>query len=221
MGKFSQLVGQTIGILTVNEYIPGQGRKGEKKIKPMCICICECGRERRVMATHLMSGHTRGCGFCLKQGVTKNVKHGGALGGEAGPTYACWISMKTRCTNSKAVNYCERWLNSFENFIQDMGERPSLKHSLDRYPNMNGIYEPGNARWATPKQQQRNRRNTFFVIYEGNKVALSELTEKFNLNHGTILSRVRRGWSLEKALVRNKADNDLLIGINLPGCPAN
>lgn len=85
------------------------------------------------------------------------------------PTYATWQAMRTRCLNSDASNYeryggrgitiCERW-NSFESFLADMGERPSLDHSIDRYPNTDGNYEPKNCRWATWDQQATNQRDS-------------------------------------------------------------
>ena len=83
------------------------------------------------------------------------------------PTYISWAQMLNRCRNPKASNYdryggagvtvCERWQQQFENFLIDMGVRPPGT-TLDRYPNMAGNYEPGNCRWATPKEQTANRR---------------------------------------------------------------
>lgn len=206
MVKWQDIIGEKFGILTVKEYIPGINRKGQNEVKPKCVCVCECGRERIVMATHLRSGHTRGCGFCLKKGLQHKKTHNQSKS----LTYKSWVSMKTRCHNPEAKNYseyggagivvCEKWLFSFQNFLSDMGERPTAKHTIDRYPNMKGIYELGNCRWATPKEQQQNRRNTYFVIYEGEKIALSELSDRFNANHSRVLARVQRGWDVKKAL---------------------
>lgn len=82
------------------------------------------------------------------------------------PTHRSWSTMKTRCYRKSALNYhryggrgikvCDRWLNSFEAFLADMGERPEGK-TLDRYPDPDGDYEPGNCRWATLKEQRHNR----------------------------------------------------------------
>ncbi len=82
--------------------------------------------------------------------------------------YRAWANMKTRCLNphrhtwprygGRGVKICDRWLNSFEHFLSDMGYAPSPAHSLDRYPDNDGHHEPGNCRWATPTEQNRNQR---------------------------------------------------------------
>jgi hypothetical protein len=84
------------------------------------------------------------------------------------PGYSSWLGMKTRCYNpshnkfhlygGRGVKVCERWRTSFANFIADMGPRPSPAHSIDRYPNKDGDYKKSNCRWATPEQQNNNRR---------------------------------------------------------------
>lgn len=99
--------------------------------------------------------------------------HGHTVQNGSSPTYTSWCNMLARCHNPRASSYkyygakgiavCERWLK-FEEFLADMGERPSSKHSLDRWPNRNGNYEPGNCRWATQSEQCRNKTTTRPVV---------------------------------------------------------
>jgi hypothetical protein len=130
-------------------------------------CRCECGKLAEPRCTHLSIGRVRSCG-CLKEDSgailgKKNRTHGAAHGVE----WKTYYSMRRRCLQKhhksysyyggRGITVCERWLESFENFLADMGTRPP-KHSLDRI-DVDGNYEPTNCRWATAKQQANNRRN--------------------------------------------------------------
>ena len=127
-------------------------------------CICDCGTTKDMRIGHLVSGAVRSCG-CLKREVW--IKERTSHGLRKTKEYQIWSSMMTRCSNKKTKCYknyggrgikvCKRWLK-FENFYNDMGCRPSNKHSIDRVNN-DGNYEPSNCRWATIKQQANNRRN--------------------------------------------------------------
>jgi hypothetical protein len=100
----------------------------------------------------------------------------------------------------RGITVCDRWRESFENFFADMGERPSTKHSIDRYPDNNGNYEPGNCRWATDIQQARNKRTTRYIEYNDIKLPLVEWAESKGIKPATLKKRLRCGWSIEKAL---------------------
>jgi len=118
--------------------------------------------------------------------------------------------MVQRCTNANRPDYkfyggrgikvCDRWLNSFAMFLEDMGERPSSQHSLDRFPDMNGHYEPGNARWATKHEQMQNTRGTKLIEFNGESMGINAWARRLGINHASLQGRLRRGWPLEKAL---------------------
>jgi hypothetical protein len=116
-----------------------------------------------------------------------------------------WIAMKSRCLNPNHVAYesykgklCDRWL-VFENFLCDMGERPDREHSIERVDN-DGRYEPGNCRWATAKEQQRNKRNTRKLVVGGTEMALPDAAELAGISRWLVHKRLRRGWTGNKAL---------------------
>ena len=116
-------------------------------------------------------------------------------------TFQCWSSMKQRCLNEKSQSYksyggrgigiCEKWINSFFEFVLDMGEKPEGM-SLDRIDN-NGDYEPSNCRWATPKQQANNRNANVVVEWNGESKTLTEWATFLGVNCVTFLDRYRRG----------------------------
>lgn len=126
------------------------------------------------------------------------------------PEYRVWAGMKSRCSNQNDDNYpnyggrgvtvCERWVQSFEDFLADMGPRPSMDHSLDRYPDNNGNYEPGNCRWATSKEQSNNRRSSRFIVVKGETMTVAEAAEKAGINYLTFIDRVNRGLTDDELL---------------------
>ena len=126
------------------------------------LCQCECGKIRAVHACSLTAGTSTCCIKCRKR-PPRDENAVTLL-----PEYGVWSGMKSRCTyptmkcwknyGGRGIKVCERWLNSFENFYADMGPRPSPKHSIDRFPDNDGNYEPGNCRWATDAEQQANKR---------------------------------------------------------------
>ena len=169
--NFIDLTGQRFGRLSV---IASAGvvltGKTNKKFS-LWLCRCECGNETKVRGIKLRSGHTSSCG-CLsrERASTSKLRHG-ENSRRHGMTaeYRCWAAVKTRCMNPKASGYdqyggrgiqvCDRW-KTFENFLADMGRKPSPEHSIDRYPDGDGNYEPGNCRWATKSEQRLNQRKS-------------------------------------------------------------
>jgi hypothetical protein len=133
------------------------------------ICKCECGTVREVLVSGLHSGASTSCG-CFHSEVTAKIHlaHGHTIGRKRTKVFGAWISMRNRCANPAAPYYadyggrgikvCERWNASFEAFHEDIGDPPSPLHSIDRYPDNDGNYEPGNVRWATAKEQRANQR---------------------------------------------------------------
>jgi hypothetical protein len=98
----------------------------------------------------------------------------------------------------RGISVADRWME-FDNFLMDMGVRPSMNHSIDRL-NTNGDYEPGNCRWATPKEQQRNKRSNLVIDFRGESKCLAQWADEFGLEWATLRSRLRHGWDVERAL---------------------
>lgn len=168
--KRYELTGKTFERLTVLRFA-GMGTHGHTEWH----CICSCGTKKVVRGSCLVQGVLRSCG-CLS--IERSTTHGNAPRTGVSSEYRSWAHAKSRCeciTNNKYPDYggrgitmCERWRNSFAAFLEDMGKKPSSKHSIDR-ENNNGNYEPGNCRWATILQQANNKRTTGGNKY-GNRI---------------------------------------------------
>jgi len=169
-------------------------------------CRCECGTVKPVRLSRLMNGESASCG-CYRTELS--TIHGLAKRNRVCPELYIRNTMIQRCTNKNNIQYpeyggrgivvCDRWLESFENFFNDMGPRPSKHHSIERLDN-NGNYEPGNCAWATRLTQNRNKRNNRYLEVDGIKRCLAEWVTISGVAHPTILARLKCGWPVKKAI---------------------
>lgn len=160
MGRYVDITGQKYGRLTALSDVGKDIRNGR-----VWRCLCECGNYVNVPSNKLRQNHTRSCGCWKNESASDRFKTHGQS--RRTPEYRTWSAMKTRCTNPNAQHYDKyggrgisispRWVDNFDNFYEDMGPKPSPKHSIDRI-DVNGNYEPGNCRWATKTEQSRNTR---------------------------------------------------------------
>jgi hypothetical protein len=196
--RAKDLTGQRFGKLRVLEFAELDFRS-----QVLWRCSCECGRSTVVAARYLARGSTTSCGCAID-------RHGHWRGGVRSPTWSSWSAMRDRCRRSghshyaryggRGVRVCERW-ERFSAFLEDMGSRPEGM-TLDRWPNRDGDYEPGNVRWATPRDQCRNNGKNRFLTHSGETRCIAEWAERTGIGHGTIRERLKRGWSVSDALTR-------------------
>lgn len=191
-------IGAVIGRWTV---IAGSDGKGDKRF----VCRCACGVTRAVRESHLRVG-SRGCSSKCPARPRKNTP--------VDPIRAVWRTMIHRCHKQKSTSYpqyggrgivvCERWRTSFALFKEDIGPRPSTKHSIDRINN-DGPYEPKNCRWATRAEQARNRRsNLRKLTLNGETLTVYEWAVRTGITHTTLTRRLKQGWS-DEAIITTPA----------------
>jgi hypothetical protein len=180
-------------------------REGAKCRKSLWKCICDCGREAIVAYVELTAGATKSCGCIIGQ---HKRTHGATVGGKPSPEFMAWGSLRARCENphsrsykdygARGIKVCERWA-TFENFLADMGPRPSPAYSIDRRDN-NGNYEPGNCHWTTRVAQSNNRRSSRFLTINGETKTYAEWERHADLPPGRVFTRLKMGWKPEEVL---------------------
>jgi len=198
----TNLAGLKFNRLTVLELDPVIGRGGRR----YWFCLCDCGNTTRVTTHKLRAGTTKSCG-CYSADSLREIryKHGMVRTTE----FKSWTEMRQRCTNqnngayknygARGITVCERWA-SFENFIADMGLKPSSDYSIERLDNNKG-YSPENCIWADKLTQSRNRRSNLNYVYQGRTLCLSAWCEVFDLDQPSVYQRIKSlGWSFEKSI---------------------
>ena len=188
------MIGKTYGRLTV---VKRTGRR--------VLCKCSCGTTKEVDRFSVLRGDTQSCG-CLQKERTRETST--THGGHRLPEYRVWRNILSRCYNKndprydryggRGITVYSGWRRSFEAFLRDVGPRPGFGYSIDRIDNDRG-YEPGNMRWATAKEQARNRSTNKLVTHNNKTQTIAEWAEELELEFPTLARRLRR-WPVEKAL---------------------
>jgi hypothetical protein len=168
-------------------------------------CVCDCGTRRAVNSCALLRKQPGSCG-CRRRELAQArlTKHGLSRT----PEYRAWCNVRDRCENPRSVSYpyygargvtvCERW-QDFENFLADMGPRPSSAYSIERDDPF-GNYEPGNCSWATIEAQARNKRRILSLVYNGQRLGLKDVTRMTGISYHTLRRRLELGWTDEQTV---------------------
>lgn len=182
------------------------GRKDPNGRQRTARCRCVCGVERNVPAQVLKQGASKHCGCMVSAIITEQkTTHGKSRSAE----YRAWRKMKERCLNpncrdwpdygGRGITIHAPWLANFAAFLAYMGPKPSARHSIDR-KDVNDNYAPGNVRWATPTEQAQNKRGTFYVEFNGDRLPLAKACRMLRVSYKRVhQSMTRYGNSFEKA----------------------
>lgn len=201
MAIVQDLTGQRFGMLVIVRF-----SHYDKNRNKHWRCRCDCGTEKTIRSSHFKTGPVVSCGCRMR--VTMKTH-----GGTGTPEHATWASIIQRCHNPSATQYCDyggrgikicpEWRESFAAFLAHVGPRPSANHSIDRYPNHDGDYEPGNVRWATRSEQQNNRRVNVWMEIDGERKTLAQWTsdERCEVGFGTLRYRVKH-WPHNLAILK-------------------
>ncbi|CAL62406.1 Hypothetical protein HEAR2273 [Herminiimonas arsenicoxydans] len=217
MGKPIDLIGQKFCKWTV---ISKAASPASYEHQQFWLCRCECGEERIRKGAQLRYAEKMGkaqmCNSCA-------ATYGGTTHGKSKTSeYKSWFGMTARCTQpdhaayanygGRGITVCDHW-RLFENFLADMGPRPSKQHSLDRIDNSKG-YSPENCRWTTSINQNRNRRDNQLLTFNGKTQTISAWAEETGIGMNTIRLRIKNhGWSIERALTTSPTHPTDRIGM--------
>lgn len=203
MVKPIDITGRVFGRLTAIKLAPNR----ENTRRRMWLCRCECGKERLFFQSDITSGNTRSCG-CLRLDNPSRLTHGMTNT----PDYCIWSDMIKRCYNPRHKKYdryggrgiqvCDEWKNSFKQFIADVGRRPEPSLTLERIDN-DGDYRPDNVRWATRREQARNRSSNNIITFDGKSMSIAAWSDVTGISQGAIWNRIYNcGWSICDALTK-------------------
>jgi hypothetical protein len=174
------------------------------------VCTCDCGNAGVFSVGSMKQGQTKSCGCLREETPRKNRKHGKTGTCE----HISWVAIKSRCYNQhnnryqyyggRGIKVCDRWLEpdgrGFTNFLEDMGRRPSTKHSIDRI-DVNGDYCPENCRWVCHKTQANNKSNNIRIEIDGQTCTLAEWCSKYRMDYTVAWDRIHEyKWEPIKAL---------------------
>lgn len=206
MPKQKDLVGVKSGHLVVLTYA---GRYKHGGSQWLCKCSL-CGKEVILKAQCIARGQ-KTCS--TKCGVSESNAKRSTHGMWRTPEYNAWVSIKERCLNPNTKHYhryggrgiqiCEEWKNDFQSFYEHVGARPTAKHSMERIYNDKG-YEPGNVRWATKKEQARNRCDNVLYTHNGETKTLIEWAEFYDINYNTVVGRRFKGVEGEALFAKRR-----------------
>lgn len=192
------LVGQKFNRWTVLSRNPKQHKES------LWNCVCECGTESVLTASNLKGNRSKSCG-CWRD--ERNSKDNSTHKRSKTQVYTTWQRIVQRCFNPKHPRYSDyggrgitiynAWVASFEEFYAYIGEPPTPDHSIDRYPDNDGNYEPENVRWASRKEQGRNKRNNRLYTYKGETKTLPEWAEITGIGLNTLYTRM---YGLKKTI---------------------
>lgn len=206
----SELPEKKMGRLTVLWEVE---RPSNMKSGRFVECQCDCGIRKIYNLYNIINGKTQSCGCFQKEMVSeRSIKLIDGVNSKDHELYGVYHAMKARCENVKDKRYhryggrgikvCERWRNSFELFVEDMGPRPD-GYSIER-SNNDGNYDPENCKWATMKEQGKNNsRNRYFEI-NGQIKTLSEWCAVYKIDHAVVIYRIKNGWDVEQAFTRDR-----------------
>lgn len=212
MQEAESVVGHRFGLVQVISTLPKKVFECGQS-NPMVLGKCDCGIVKPFNLHSLKRGLSKSCG-CRRATLAASqfTKHGYTKK-ETISEFFVWTNLIKRCSDpnvkgfknygGRGIKVCQRWLDSFENFLADMGLRPSSKHSIDRIDN-NGGYEPQNCRWSTAKEQARNTRSNVFVTLDGERKTLAEWSCISGVPDSTISQRIRRGTDPRRAIFTKK-----------------
>lgn len=205
MGRKQNWTGKTQGKLMVLSEV---GRDAHGNV--LWLCRCECGAEVTKSNNNLKGG-VKSCSTAC--GVAESNAARAVHGMWKSKEYSAWINMKRRCLNSNTTHYANYggrgitvhpvWVDSFKAFLSDVGSAPSPRHSLDRI-DVDGNYEPRNVRWATPKVQSNNRRDTLCAAFRGDSTPLADIARIANIPYHQVFQRYQRGLRGEDLITRQK-----------------